>query len=71
MRTLLILAALFYFLHSSWAPSWGAPLANWALVLAALTYFGGVSKRLNIPYHRNRYYDNDYYHNDYHDQQHP
>jgi hypothetical protein len=59
MRTLLILAGLFFFLHSSWAPSWGAHLANWSLLLAALSYFGGMASK--ISYRRNRLYDNDYY----------
>jgi hypothetical protein len=58
MRTLLILAGLFFFLHSGWAPTWGAPLANWSLLL--------VATKAKIPYRRNRLYDNDYY-----DQQHP
>lgn len=66
MRTLLILAGLFFFLHSSWAPAWGAHLANWSLLLVALVFFGGVASKAKIPYRRNRMYDNDYY-----DQQHP
>lgn len=65
MRTLLILAGFFFFLHSSWAPSWGAHLANWGLLVLALSYFGGLSSKAKISYRRNRLYDNDYY-----DQQH-
>ena len=61
MRTLLVFAGLFFFLHSSWAPSWGAHLANWSLLLVAFFYFGGVAAKANISYRRNRFYDNDYY----------
>ncbi|QIL78395.1 hypothetical protein [Hymenobacter sp. HDW8] len=65
MRTFLILGALFFFLHSSWAPSWGQHLANWGLVLVALGFLGGMASKSKIRYQRNRYYDNDFY-----DQQH-
>lgn len=64
MRTFLILAALFFFLHSNFAPSWGAPAANWALVVVALSYFGGAASKIKLP-RQNRIYNNDYY-----DQQH-
>ena len=66
MRTFLICAALFYFLHTSWAPTWGHHVANWAGIVYVLSLVGGATSKMKIPYQRNRYYDNDYY-----DQQHP
>jgi hypothetical protein len=65
MRTLLISAGLFFFLHSSYGPSWGGTFANAVLLLVAFGFFGGLSSKAKIPYRKNRLYDNDYY-----DQQH-
>lgn len=65
MRYFLILAGLFFFLHSSHAPTWGPAFANFCLLMVALSVAAGVSSKAKINYRRNRLYDNDYY-----DQQH-
>ena len=55
MKAFLIFGATIWFLFSSLAPSWGATLATWMLIIGAFGMLGPSFTKLNRQSRRNGY----------------